>query len=100
MVSSAPIRRLMIEKDLSTKEISMLTGIPLIDIQGLLKSEPIIKLKTIDTLCRVLRIQPCDILCYENDSTHLEEAMNAVKRLSKEDRKKLLEYLEANIDKL
>jgi len=62
MITTSPLKKLLAEKSLTVTDLSQLTDIPLSEIsaidRGVLSSE------NLDTLCRILNCQPCDILEY------------------------------------
>ena len=61
MITSAPLRRLLVEKDITCEQLSQITGISTDDLYQIEKSNRLNK-KNLETLCRTLRCQPCDII--------------------------------------
>ena len=61
MININPMLSLLAEKGLSFSELSQLTQISLHDL-SLMKKGKFITEENLDTLCRILNCQPCDII--------------------------------------
>ena len=61
MIGTAPLRKLMAIKGLSTAALSQLTGLPEVTF-SLMNNGQDINEETLDILCSLLKCQPCDII--------------------------------------
>ena len=61
MISIDPLWRLLAERGLSLSELSQLTQIPLSNLSQMQKGKFITE-DNLDTICRILNCQPCDII--------------------------------------
>lgn len=61
MININPLIRLLTEKGLTFSELSQLTQISLHDLSLMKKGRYLTK-ENLDTLCKVLNCQPCDII--------------------------------------
>lgn len=61
MISSAPFKRLLVEKEIDIATLSKVTKLPMCRFEELYRSGKA-SCKTIDAICRALRCQPCDII--------------------------------------
>lgn len=61
MINTDPLNRLLAERGLDTVQLSQLTGIPLYNIQLIMKGRSITP-ETLNTLCQILNCQPSDII--------------------------------------
>ena len=61
MININPLIRLLAEKGLTFSELSQLTNISLHDL-SLMKKGRYLTEENLDTLCRILNCQPCDII--------------------------------------
>jgi len=61
MININPLIRLLAEKGLTFSELSQLTQISLHDL-SLMKKGRYLTEDNLDTLCRILNCQPCDII--------------------------------------
>jgi DNA-binding Xre family transcriptional regulator len=66
MISGSGLKRLMVEKDLSVELLSQVSGIDCVNIRLLIRGARLSK-KVINTLCKTLSCQPCDIIEYTPD---------------------------------
>ena len=65
MININPLIRLLAEKGLTFSELSQLTQISLHDL-SLMKKGRYLTEENLDTLCRILNCQPCDIIEFTN----------------------------------
>lgn len=61
MININPLIRLLAERGLTFSELSQLTNISLHDL-SLMKKGRYLTEENLDTLCRILNCQPCDII--------------------------------------
>lgn len=61
MININPLIRLLAERGLTFSELSQLTNISLHDL-SLMKKGKYLTEENLDTLCRILNCQPCDII--------------------------------------
>ena len=61
MININPLIRLLTERGLTFSELSQLTNISLHDL-SLMKKGRYLTEENLDTLCRILNCQPCDII--------------------------------------
>ena len=66
MIVGNSLRRLLVEKDMSLELLSQVTGIHYRVLMKIIEGKSITT-KNIDTLCKVLNCQPCDIIEYVPD---------------------------------
>ena len=78
MININPLIRLLAEKDLTFSELSQLTNISLHDL-SLMKNGKFITKENLDTLCRILNCQPCEIIEFtkNEDKGHWEWVANS-----------------------
>lgn len=68
MISTAPFRKLLVEKDMSLKELSELSGLDYPLLAAVADDGKRLSSKNLNVLCRVLDCQPCDIMRFERNS--------------------------------
>lgn len=66
MIVGNSLRRLLVEKDMSLELLSQVSGINLRTLMKIVKGESVTA-SNINTLCKVLKCQPCDIIEYIPD---------------------------------
>lgn len=72
MISIAPLRRMLVERELSLKELSRLSGVKYYTLLCMQQGKAVTD-GTIDALCRTLGCQPCDIIRYEKNGGEPEK---------------------------
>lgn len=78
MINTDPLKRTLAERGLDTVQLSQLTGIPLYNIQLIMKGRSITP-DNLNTLCQILNCQPCDIIEFtkNEDKGHWEWVANS-----------------------
>lgn len=61
MISTAPLERLLVEKEMNLTLLSQVTGIEISTLEKMKKGGSITK-TNIEAICRVFQCQPCDII--------------------------------------
>ena len=79
MITTSPLKKLLAERGLTVTDLSQLTGIPLSEISAM--NNGVISNENLDTLCRILNCQPCDIIEYTKsvEKGHWEWVANSDK---------------------
>ena len=68
MINTDPFKRLMVEKELSVEALSALTQIDELELKKFYRGAKISR-DVVETLCRFLRCQPCDLIEYSKSET-------------------------------
>lgn len=68
MISSAPFRRLLSEKELTLRDVSAMTGYSIAELSNFL-SKNSMSMALISELCLRLRCQPCDLIEFSKTET-------------------------------
>jgi putative transcriptional regulator len=66
MISGAPLRRLLVEKDMTLTLLSQVTGIEERTLSLITNGRSITK-SNLDKICSTLQCQPCDVIEYIKD---------------------------------
>ena len=67
MITASPLLRYIAEKGLDVEQLSQLTGITPERINSFKYRTGMVNKDELDTLCRVLKCQPCDIVEFRKD---------------------------------
>lgn len=68
MISIAPLERLLVEKDMTITFLSQVSGIE-ISVFSCMKEGKCITRKNIETICKVLKCQPSDVIEFQKTET-------------------------------
>lgn len=96
MISSAPFRRLLVELNLSVPDVSKILTVDekkVFDIYNEIRFSP----EVIEEICKVLDVQPCDIVRYESPDG-LKKIKEIVSVLSDSDKQALKNWLNKTIE--
>lgn len=66
MITSAPFRRFMVEKEMSFEQIRDVTGMNITVIKDFYNDKRV-SLRTVGVLCDVFNLQPSDLIRYEEE---------------------------------
>ena len=61
MINTDPFRKLLSERGLTVNQLAQITGLPQCDLSNFSRGKRITA-NNIETLCKVLQCQPCDLI--------------------------------------
>lgn len=67
-ITAAPLKRIMAERNINELQLSQITGLSQQTVSQIRRGKAV-TLENLDTLCRVLNCQPCDLIEFKKNGS-------------------------------
>lgn len=96
MISAGKLKRYLEEHNITISQLSSLTGINEASLKFILRNNGL-NSTNLNTLCKILNKQPCELISYEDESRNVTEIKKLYAILSDTEKTNLKEWI-ANLE--